>query len=191
MNGRRANAFLAGIAADIAVFAAIAQDDNRFARQRRLGRKLNALSIGVVESRFSAGVKLVNNAKQLGFVGGVIDKNLKGRVKNSERNRVIGAQCANITSSGLPGLFQWQTIHAAAGVDHQHAGKCQVVIGDIFYSADAGNAGQITADLKIVRLQPGNKLPTGIQYADIDGGGGQVGRIHANNIHRHAGFVLR
>ena len=86
MDGRGADAFVAGIAADAAVFAAIAQDDDGFARQRGFGRKLNALSVGVVQSRFAAGVKLVNDAQQFGFVGGVIDKDLEGRVKNSERN---------------------------------------------------------------------------------------------------------
>ena len=78
MNGRRANALLAGIATDIAIFAAIAQNNDGFARQRRLKRKLNALSVGVVQGGLSTGVKLVNDAKQFSFVGGVIDKQFKG-----------------------------------------------------------------------------------------------------------------
>ena len=190
MNGRRPNALLAGIAADIAIFTAIAQNDDGSARQGRLERKLNALSVGVVQGGFSTGVKLVNNAKQFGFVGGVIDKQFKGRVKNSKRNLIIGAQGRHITARGCFGLFQWETIHTAAGINHQRTGECQVVIGDIFHPTDTGNPGQITANIKIARIQPGNKLSTGIQYAGIDDHRGQVSRINTDDVNHNAGFIL-
>ncbi len=190
MNGGGVDALVTGIAADISVFMPIGQNDDRFARQGRTAGGLDAVPVGVVQGGLSTGIKLVNDAKQFRLVGCVIDEELKGRVKNGERDRVIGPQRANIISGGLSCLCYRQAGHAVAGVNHQHTGKCQRVIGDIFHLADRGNPRQFTANLKIARFQPGNKLPTGIQYADIDGHSRQVGCINADDVDCDADFVL-
>ena len=191
LNRRRVNAFFAAVAADIAIFAAIAQDNDRLARQRRRKGMLNAQTIGVIESRLPAGIKLINHLNQPRLVSGVINQDLKSRVKDNQRHSVIGPQRANIASRRRLGLLQRPPAHAAAGVNHQYTGKRQAVVGDILYPADGGRVGQIAANAKIVRLQPRNKLAAGVQHADVDRHAGQISRINANDVQCDARFVLR
>ena len=191
LNRRRVNAFFAAVAADIAIFAAIAQDNDRLARQRRRNSMLNAQTIGVIERRLPAGIKLINHLNQPRLVSGVINQDLKIRVKDDQRHSIIGAQCANIASRRRLGLLQRPPAHAAAGVNHQYTGKSQAVVGDILHPADGGRVGQIAANAKVVRLQPRNKLAAGVQYADVDRHAGQISRINANDVQRDARFVLR
>ena len=159
MDRRGAYAFIAAVLADIAVFAAIAEDDHRLALQRRFDGRLDAQQGRVVESGLAAISQVVNRANQPLAVGRVIQDQPGIVAESDDGYGIVRTQRLQIAARGRLRLGQRLIRHAAAGIDHQYAGEVQIIIGDILDAGDFGLARQVPANGKILDIQARNQLP--------------------------------
>ena len=169
MNGRSADALLARVFADIAVFAAVTEDDHSFALERGFIRELNSAQGGVVQRRLSAISQVFELSEKDRPVRRVVDHQAHAVIESNEGDRVIRTQGIQVTARGRQRFRQGLVRHAAAGINHQDAGESQVVIGDVLDARDICQAGQIATHGEVFHLQPGDQLPAGIQDAGVNG----------------------
>ena len=118
MNGRGADALLARMRANTAVFAAVAEDDHRFAIERRFIRKLNRAEGGVVERRLSAVSQVFELSENDLAVRRVIDHQAHTVIKGNQGDRVIGSQGLQVIPRSRQRFRKRLVRHAAAGVNH-------------------------------------------------------------------------
>ena len=146
MNGCGADALLARMRADSAVFAAVTEDDHRFAIERRFIRKLNRAEGSLVKRRLSAVSQVLELSENCLAVRRVIDHEAHTVVKRNQGDRVIRTQGVQVIARSRQRFRQGLVRHAAAGVNHQDAGESQVVISDVFHPCDIRQARQIPAN---------------------------------------------
>ena len=176
--------------ADIAKFAAVAQDHHRAARAGRAAGDLNAQVCGVVKRGLPAISQAVDGAQQPVAIGRIVHDEDRFAAEGDDGDRVLRAQGAHIARGRLFGFSYGAVSHAAAGINDQDAGECQVVIGDVLHSGNARQASQFAADREIADAQARNKLTAAVEDAGVDVHLGQVGRVDADDIQRDAGAVL-
>ena len=169
MNCSRADALVAAALADIAVFAAIAEDDDRLALERRFNGQLNAAQRSVIERGLAAVGQIVYGGEQPVAVGRVIGDLPDAGAEGDDRYRVIRLKRFNITASGRLSLGQRPVGHAAAGIHDQHSSEIQVIVGDVLDIADLGQAAQVAADGKVLHAQAGYQPFALIEYAGVNG----------------------
>ena len=150
MNRRGAYAFIAAVLADIAVFAAIAEDHHRLALQRRFDSRLDAQQGRVVESGLPAISQVVNRSNEPLAVSRVIQDQARIVAESDDGYGIIRAQRLQITARGRLRLGQRPVRHAAAGIYHQYAGEVQIIIGDIFHTGDLRQTRQIPPNGEVV-----------------------------------------
>ena len=163
-----ADALVAAVLADIAILAAIAEDDHRFPLQRRLNSGLDTQQRRVIQGGLAAISQVVDRADQALAVGRVIHHQADITAETDDGDWVVRAERLQVAARGRLRQRQRLVRHTAAGVNHQDAGKIQIVIGDILDAGDLRQADQVSADGKILGLQSRNQLPARIQYAGVD-----------------------
>ncbi len=162
MNRRRAYALIAAALADIAVFAAVAQDDNCFALQWRFIGELDTAQRGIVECGFAAVGEGVYCRIEPLAVGRVIDNQPDAGAESHDGDRIIRTKRFDITPGGRLRLRQRLIRHTAAGIHDQYTGEFQIVIGDVYYVGDLREASQVSADGEVFHAQARDQLLAGI-----------------------------
>ena len=169
MNRGRANALVAAAQADIAVFAAIAEDDHRLALQGRFDGKLNAAQRGVIKRGFAAVGQIVYRGEKPFAVCRIIDNLPRLRTEGDNRDRVLRFQRFNIIARGRLRQVQRNARHTAAGINDQDSSEIQVIIGDVLDTTDFRQTAQVAADGKILHIQVGFEPLALIENAGVNG----------------------
>ena len=168
MNRGRADAFITTVLADISIFAAITEDNDRLALQGRFDSQLDAAQRGVIERGFAAVGQVFNGGVEPLAVSREVNDLAHVCVEGDDRDRIVRLERLNIAARGRLRLGQRPVGHAAAGVHDQHGGEIQVVVGDVLDIADSCQALQVATNEKVFHVQARHQPFALVQYAGVN-----------------------